>query len=80
MHGPNCFIFLHPSTIKGGRFRESEDNIIRLPEIDGTVLEEVIKYLHYKQHHVKSTGKIPEFKIEPEIALELLVAANYLQC
>ncbi len=63
-----------------GNFRESEDNVIRFPEIDGLILEKVIKYLHYKRQHYKSTGKIPEFPIEPEIALELLVASNYLQC
>jgi transcription elongation factor B subunit 1 len=63
-----------------GNYRESEDNVIRFPEIEGLILEKVIQYLHYKKHHMKSTGKIPEFKIEPEIALELLMASNYLQC
>lgn len=63
-----------------GNFRESEDNVIRFPEIEGVILEQVIQYLHYKKQHMRSTGIIPEFKIEPEMALELLMAANYLQC
>ena len=71
---------INPLSINKGNFRESEDNVIRFPEIEGLILEKVIKYLHYKRQHLKSTGKIPEFPIEPEIALELLVAANYLQC
>ena len=53
---------------------------MRFPEIEGLILEKVIKYLHYKQQHSKATGTIPEFVIEPEIALELLLAASYLQC
>mmetsp|Transcript_6565 Transcript_6565/g.9594 ORF Transcript_6565/g.9594 Transcript_6565/m.9594 type:complete len:103 (-) Transcript_6565:403-711(-) len=63
-----------------GNFREAEDNVIRLPEIQGPVLEKVVQYLHYKERHGKATGRIPEFVIEPEIALELLVASNYLNC
>jgi transcription elongation factor B subunit 1 len=63
-----------------GNFRESEDNVIRFPDIHGPILEKVIQYLYYKERHRRSTGKIPEFEIEPEIALELLVASNYLDC
>lgn len=63
-----------------GSFRESEDNVIRFPEIEGLILEKVVQFLHYKKQHLKSKGTIPEFPLEPEIALELLVAANYLQC
>ena len=39
-----------------------------------------MQYMYYKAEHANSTGRLPEFKIEPEIALELLVAANYLNC
>lgn len=63
-----------------GGFREAEEGVIRLPDISSSVLEKLIKYLHYKFENSKSIGPIPEFEIEPEIALELLVAANYLNC
>ena len=63
-----------------GQFRESEDNRISFPDMSGMVLERVVQYLHYKVKYTKTTGVIPQFTIEPEIALELCVAANYLQC
>jgi len=63
-----------------GNFSESENNVVRFPEIQGPILEKVIQYLYYKDKHRRTTGKIPEFVIEPEIALELLVASNYLNC
>jgi elongin-C len=63
-----------------GSFKEAQDNIIRLPEISGYTLERVIKYLHYKTQYSNSSSRIPEFTIEPEVALELLIAAKYLDC
>uniref|UniRef100_A0A7S2MPC7 Elongin-C n=1 Tax=Helicotheca tamesis TaxID=374047 RepID=A0A7S2MPC7_9STRA len=63
-----------------GRFRESEESIVRFPDIASHILEKVVQYLQYKVQHSNSTTRIPEFVIEPEIALELLVASNYLNC
>eukprot|EP00568_Trieres_chinensis_P009365 CAMPEP_0183294976 /NCGR_PEP_ID=MMETSP0160_2-20130417/3096_1 /TAXON_ID=2839 ORGANISM="Odontella Sinensis, Strain Grunow 1884" /NCGR_SAMPLE_ID=MMETSP0160_2 /ASSEMBLY_ACC=CAM_ASM_000250 /LENGTH=105 /DNA_ID=CAMNT_0025456371 /DNA_START=55 /DNA_END=372 /DNA_ORIENTATION=+ len=63
-----------------GQFMESEENVIRFPDIASHILEKVVQYLHYKAQNNDSPTRIPEFKIEPEIALELLVAANYLNC
>lgn len=63
-----------------GNFREAQDNVIRFPDISSYVLERVIKYLHYKAQYTSSAGRIPEFPIEPEVALELLIAAKYLDC
>ena len=60
-----------------GQFAESKGEI-RFPEITSQILEKVIQYFHFKNKYMNSTAKIPEFKIEPEIALELLMAANYL--
>ena len=55
-----------------GNFRESEDNVIRFPEISGPILEKIVQYMYYKIRNEKSKGTIPEFPIEPEIALELV--------
>jgi len=63
-----------------GSFREAQDNVIRFPDIAGYILERVVKYFHYKAQHSHSSSRIPEFSIEPEAALELLIAAKYLDC
>eukprot|EP00696_Hemimastix_kukwesjijk_P009631 gnl/Hemi2/22150_TR7382_c0_g1_i1.p2 gnl/Hemi2/22150_TR7382_c0_g1~~gnl/Hemi2/22150_TR7382_c0_g1_i1.p2 ORF type:complete len:106 (+),score=36.10 gnl/Hemi2/22150_TR7382_c0_g1_i1:177-494(+) len=51
---------------------------IRFPEINSVVLEKVCQYFHYKVKYSDSPTSPPEFTIEPEIALELLTAANFL--
>lgn len=63
-----------------GSFREAQDNVIRLPDLAGYVLERVVKYLHYRAQYRDSSARIPEFVIEPEAAMELLIAAKYLDC
>lgn len=63
-----------------GNFRESEDSIIRFPEIEGKILEKVIQYMYYNIRNQKATGPIPTFEIDPASALDLLVASGYLQC
>jgi hypothetical protein len=71
------------STIKTmleGQFREAQDNIIHFPDIAGYILERVVRYLHYKAQYSNVNERIPEFIIEPEYALELLIAAKYLDC
>ncbi|KAL3803485.1 hypothetical protein HJC23_014033, partial [Cyclotella cryptica] len=55
-------------------------SMIRFPDIGGSTLEKIVKYLHYKDKYSNSTSRIPEFQIDPDEALELLVAANYLNC
>ena len=37
-------------------------------------------YFTYKVRYTNSSTEIPEFPIQPEIALELLMAANFLDC
>lgn len=61
------------------QFAEAKGEI-RFPDIHTAVLEKVIQYLYFKARHTNSTKRIPEFIIEPEICLELTLAANYLQC
>ena len=62
-----------------GQFSESRGEI-RFPEISTAVLEKVLQYMYYKVRYTNSKTPIPEFRIEPEVALELLMAANYLDC
>jgi hypothetical protein len=63
---------------EGASFIEKESNEITFREIPAVILEKVIQYFYYKVKYSNSTGQIPEFPIEPEIALELLMAANFL--
>ena len=51
---------------------------VSLPEISREALERCIAYMEYKRAHAGARGTIPNFDIPPEVALELLVAANYL--
>jgi transcription elongation factor B subunit 1 len=62
-----------------GQFAESRGEV-RFPEIPGVVLERVIQYLYYKVRYTHSSQRVPNFEVEPEIALELLMASNYLDC
>ncbi|KAK2077052.1 hypothetical protein QBZ16_005280 [Prototheca wickerhamii] len=62
-----------------GGFLESETKQITFPGISGPVLERLCQYCYYKLKymHTPSTS-IPEFKVDREMALDLLMAANYL--
>ncbi|EJW70828.1 transcription elongation factor B polypeptide 1 [Wuchereria bancrofti] len=44
------------------------------------VLQKVCQYFAYKVRYTNSATEIPEFIIAPEVALELLMAANFLDC
>lgn len=61
-----------------GTFTEQQLGEINFREISTPILEKVIQYFYYKLKYTNSTTEIPEFPIEPEIALELLMAANFL--
>ena len=49
-----------------GNFRESDEGVIRFPDIGTSALEKVVKYLHYKDRYSNSSSRIPEFVIDPE--------------
>eukprot|EP01119_Soliformovum_irregulare_P015956 TRINITY_DN456_c0_g1_i1.p1 TRINITY_DN456_c0_g1~~TRINITY_DN456_c0_g1_i1.p1 ORF type:complete len:112 (-),score=20.89 TRINITY_DN456_c0_g1_i1:115-426(-) len=61
-----------------GTFTEMEAGEIKFREISTPILEKVCQYFHYKIRYTNSTTEIPEFPIEPEVALDLLMAANFL--
>lgn len=51
---------------------------IKFSEISTPILEKVIQYFYFKLKYNNATMDIPDFPIEPEIALDLLMAANFL--
>ena len=63
-----------------GAFAENETNEVNFREIPSHVLQKVCMYFTYKVRYTNSSTEIPEFPIQPEIALELLMAANFLDC
>lgn len=62
-------------------FSESLTNEIHFSEIRGIILDKVCQYLCYKyKYETTNSIDLPEFVIPPEITLEVLLAADYLQC
>lgn len=58
-------------------FRETEERKIKLQEMDGRLLGKVVEYLHYNIKY-RDAVDVPEFNIPTEMALELLVASDFL--
>uniref|UniRef100_A0A914HA78 Elongin-C n=1 Tax=Globodera rostochiensis TaxID=31243 RepID=A0A914HA78_GLORO len=63
-----------------GQYAENETNEVHFREIPSHVLQKVCHYFAYKARYTNSATEIPEFYVAPEVALELLMAANFLDC
>ncbi|CAB4377675.1 POZ domain-containing protein [Rhizophagus irregularis] len=63
-----------------GQFMESEQNEVHFRDITAVILEKVCQYLYYKVRYTGSQTEIPQFQIEPNQALELLMTADFLDC
>ncbi|XP_010535439.1 PREDICTED: transcription elongation factor B polypeptide 1 [Tarenaya hassleriana] len=59
-----------------GGFAESQLGVVTFPDISTTILEKICQYFYWSLQY--SRGKETEFHIEPELTLELMMAANYL--
>ena len=59
-------LLLFTNKVLEGNFRESEEGVIRFPDISTSALEKVVQYLHYKDRYSNSSMRIPEFPINPE--------------
>ncbi|KAG4302282.1 hypothetical protein PCANB_001564 [Pneumocystis canis] len=58
-------------------FLEYEKNEINFKTINAKLLEIVCQYLYFHEKYKNSTN-IPEFPIEPDIAIELLMISDFL--
>ena len=61
-----------------GEFVAGDRNEVAFREIPSHILERVCTYFYYKVRYTNSNQEIPEFTIQPDEALELLMAANFL--
>ncbi len=62
-----------------GDFLETASRTIHLKEISARALERCCSYFYYKLEHISTPSRsIPKFEVAPELALELLMASNYL--
>ncbi|XVF46599.1 hypothetical protein PTKIN_Ptkin03bG0040200 [Pterospermum kingtungense] len=59
-----------------GGFAETEHREVTFPEISAVILEKICQYFYWSLQYAR--GKETEFHIEPELTLELMMAANYL--
>ncbi|KAJ3680767.1 hypothetical protein LUZ60_015256 [Juncus effusus] len=59
-----------------GGFAETQHGEVRFPEISTAILEKICQYFYWSLQY--ASGEETEFHIEPEMTLELMMAANYL--
>jgi hypothetical protein len=64
----------------GAQWKESSEPIptIRFDTIATPTLQKVIEYMHYKQKYNNTKPPHPQFKIDVDITVLLLHAAEYL--
>lgn len=62
-----------------GNFVEAATNTCTFSEINGLVLEKVCEYLMYAEKN-KDAKDVPDMDLPPELCLELLMAADFLNC
>ena len=66
-----------------GEVAEDEVNEVNLKEIPSHILSQVCKFFYYKKRYSNTVGDAPEapdFDIKKEVALDLLMASNFLDC
>lgn len=58
---------------------EARENRCHFESINGIVLEKVCEYLYYAEKH-RDAKDVPDMELPPELCLELLMAADFLNC
>ncbi|KNG51355.1 transcription elongation factor b polypeptide 1 [Stemphylium lycopersici] len=74
------FKLLRSAACIAGTIKKALDPMCTIPATNqtyGVVLEKVCEYLYYNQKHAESKD-VSDMDIPPELCLELLIAADYL--
>ncbi|KAG9243535.1 putative Elongin-C [Calycina marina] len=58
-------------------FREAAASVCTFEEINGIILDKVAEYFYYN-HKNRNQEDVPDMDIPPELCLELLMAADFL--
>ncbi|KAL9539385.1 hypothetical protein MBANPS3_010292 [Mucor bainieri] len=69
----------NPSITRSHLETSSKRSIYKIDD-EASILEIVCRYLYYKWQYEGSTTEIPEFKVDPEVVLETLMTADFLEC
>jgi len=64
---------------KNSGYIESTENRVKFEEISAVILEKLCEYWCYREKYSSSKGDVPEFIIPPEMALELMTVADFLE-
>ncbi|EWC47957.1 hypothetical protein DRE_02839 [Drechslerella stenobrocha 248] len=64
---------------KNTGYIEAKENCVRFEEMNAVILEKVCEYFCYKEKYAGFGGNIPDFNIPPEMALELMTIADFLE-
>jgi len=59
-------------------FEEQRTKVFKLRDVSTSILRKIIEWMEYKRAHEHSSKMPPRFEIDGEDAIELLMAANYL--
>ncbi|RPB05890.1 putative transcriptional elongation regulator Elc1/Elongin C [Choiromyces venosus 120613-1] len=63
---------------KKSNFEEAQFNRVVFKNMNGVVLEKVCEYFYYREKYADAVGDVPDMEIPPELALELLMVADFL--
>jgi len=75
-----CCSKLIQKMLENETFVEGKSRRIQLPLVMNDVLQVIVRYFQYKLKYQDSAEKVPEFQIEPKLLIDVLKAANYLDC
>ncbi|KAK6540403.1 hypothetical protein TWF694_009202 [Orbilia ellipsospora] len=64
---------------KNSGYIEAKENCVKFEEMNAIMLEKVCEYFCYKEKFQGVKGQIPDFHIRPEMALELMTIADFLE-
>ncbi|KAK6352765.1 hypothetical protein TWF696_004767 [Orbilia brochopaga] len=64
---------------KKSGYIEAKENRVRFDEMNAVILEKICEYFCYKEKYAGRKGDIPDFHIPPEMALELMTMADFLE-